>query len=243
MTQPAILKRRTLVDEAHDALHEQIVSGKLAPGSAIRFRSTAATLQMSPIPIREALRRLEQSGLVELTPHHGARVTPISLRDLADTYDIRRALEGVAIRRAAERMTSSQAAAVEQRLSEFAQALGSDGAPERIARAHADFHLSLYEMANSPWLQRLIEPLWQNSERYRRLAIYDLATHASLLLDHARLLERCRAGDTEAAALEIDAHLSRTSELIRVRLAKQSASTAIDHSGPRRSRSVAGEHR
>src|ERR1700760_1893206 len=96
---------RTLAEKAFDTLHTAIITGQLRPGTRLPIEELAQLLQMSPMPIREALRRLDAAGLVENIPHRGARVTEPSITDLGDVFEARRALELPTIRRAAERFT------------------------------------------------------------------------------------------------------------------------------------------
>ena len=84
--------------------------GDLAPGERLPIEELGVALGMSAMPIREALRRLDAAGLVENIPHRGARVTELSIADLAEVYEARLALEPLAVRRAAERFNAEQAA-------------------------------------------------------------------------------------------------------------------------------------
>src|SRR6202020_1288482 len=98
---------RTLAEKAFDTLHSAIITGQLRPGARLPIEELADLLEMSPMPIREAVRRLDAAGLVENIPHRGARVTELSLTDLSEVYDVRLAVEVLAVRRAAERFTDA----------------------------------------------------------------------------------------------------------------------------------------
>src|SRR5436305_9016936 len=100
---------RTLAEKAVDALHTAIITGKLKPGTRLPIEDLAEVLKMSPMPIREALRRLDAAGLVENIPHRGARVRELSLQDLSEVYDLRLTVEVLAVQRAAERFDDSDA--------------------------------------------------------------------------------------------------------------------------------------
>src|SRR5579871_470370 len=143
---------RTLADRAFSALHDAIVAGHLAPGERLPIEELGEALGMSAMPIREALRRLDAVGLVENIPHRGARVTQLSLEDLAEVYEARLALEALAVRRAAERFTEEHAAGARARLAAL-NALADENSPETWA-AHTAFHFALYEAAGSAWLMR-----------------------------------------------------------------------------------------
>src|SRR5690242_17868944 len=107
---------RTLAEKAFETLHGAIVTGRLQPGTRLPIEVLAEVLEMSPMPIREAVRRLDAAGLVENIPHRGARVTELSVTDLAEVYEARLALEVLAIRRAAERFDERAAALAGERL-------------------------------------------------------------------------------------------------------------------------------
>src|SRR5918998_5323819 len=105
----ATSRPRTLAEQAAAELQEAILSGQLEPGAPLRLEKLARTLDMSPMPVREAVRQLERLGLAEHVPHRGARVSRLSVDDLRDTYDARLAVEGLAVRRAAERFSVEEA--------------------------------------------------------------------------------------------------------------------------------------
>src|SRR5579864_1450561 len=107
---------RTLAEKAFESLHEAIITGQLRPGTRLPIEELAGVLEMSPMPIREAVRRLDSAGLVENIPHRGARVTDLSITDLAEVTEARLALEVLAIRRAAERFDDQREATARDRL-------------------------------------------------------------------------------------------------------------------------------
>src|ERR1700742_1841628 len=107
---------RTLAEKAYESLHAAIITGALRPGARLPIEELADVLDMSPMPIREAVRRLDAAGLVENIPHRGARVTELSVIDLSEVYEARMALEVLAIRRAAERFRDADEEAARQRL-------------------------------------------------------------------------------------------------------------------------------
>src|SRR4029453_19191025 len=106
---PSAGGHRTLAERAFSALHAGIVSGELAPGQRLRIDELADALEVSHLPIREAIRQLENRGLVQHTTHPGARVTELSLDDLRQLYDARLLIEPEVIRRAAVEFTDADA--------------------------------------------------------------------------------------------------------------------------------------
>ncbi|MGH3104178.1 MAG: GntR family transcriptional regulator [Gaiellaceae bacterium] len=208
---------RTLAERAAAVLQEAILSGELAPGAPLRLEPLARSLEMSPMPVREAVRELERLGLAEHVPHRGARVSELSIDDLRDTYEARLALETLAVRHAAERFSAEDGSVAARRLAEHVQAY-RDGDLRRGRELHARFHLGLYQASGSQWLPRLIRPLWENSERYR---IASLAARGSLerrRREHQRILDACVAHDPDAAEAALRAHLILTANLVARRM-------------------------
>ena len=99
---------------------------------------------MSISPIREAVRQLEALGLAKHVPHQGAKVLDFDIDELRDLFQVRLALESLAVRRAAERFTDAAGAAAAAQLERFDAAAGADDVRETM-RAHTDFHFTLYQ--------------------------------------------------------------------------------------------------
>lgn len=202
---------RTLAEKAFTVLHEAILTGQLKAGERLPIEDLADLLGMSPMPIREAVRRLDAAGLVENIPHRGARVTQLSIDDLRDVYESRLALEPLAVRRAAECFTEEDAERAAERLDALARLARKD-TPEAWA-AHTAFHFALYEAADSRWLVRLIRPLWESSERYRLSSAVkrDLGSREQ---EHEQILAACVAHDAERADHALRRHLEVTANAV-----------------------------
>jgi DNA-binding GntR family transcriptional regulator len=215
----------TLVDFAVSKLRDEIISGELQPGTALPFRDHAARLGISPIPMREALQRLEQAGLVIWRPHRGARVAEASIQDMEDTYRVRLALEVMAIKEAAKHFGADDEAVARQAFREYADAAraGDTGASRA---AHAAFHLALYRPANSGWIDRMVPQLWDNAERYRRMALQGLGIDQRIS-EHRRLLDVCRSNDSDAAGKALQEHFEHTQQVLRDRLGNAGADGQI----------------
>jgi DNA-binding GntR family transcriptional regulator len=202
---------RTLAEKAFGALHEAILTGRLSPGERLPIEELAEVLDMSAMPIREAVRRLDAAGLVENIPHRGARVTELSIEDLKEVYDARLALEPLTVQRAAENFTDEFAATASERLAALNR-LPDDNSPATWA-AHTAFHFALYDAAGSNWFLRLIRPLWETSERYRLAAPVKrkLATRRG---EHELILQACIDHDGERAAVALYDHLAVTANVV-----------------------------
>jgi DNA-binding GntR family transcriptional regulator len=203
---------RTLAEKAYVELHARILSGELAPGERLRIDALAELLSMSQMPIREALNRLSTAGLVDHAPHRATRVAELSLDDLAEVYEARLALEPLAVRLAAERFTAADEDMAREALAVYEQRLAGD--PADLWAAHTAFHFSLYAASGSQWLLRLITPLWETTERYRRASLPTDRSPSERSDEHERMLAACVARDGTVAAHETHAHLSLTANLM-----------------------------
>jgi DNA-binding GntR family transcriptional regulator len=202
---------RTLAEKAFESLHQAIVTGRLRPGERLPIEELASVLEMSAMPIREAVRRLHGAGLVENIPHRGARVTELSLADLAEVYEARLALEVLAVRRAAERFDAEREDLARLRLAAL-ESMPDDNSAATSA-AHTAFHFALYDAADSAWLLRLIRPVWETSERYC-LAVPESRQLAGRSHEHESILAACASHDTDNAALALHDHLATTANNI-----------------------------
>ena len=208
---------RTLAERALTTLHEAIVTGVLSPGDRLPIEELAEILEMSPMPIREALRLLDSVGLVENIPHRGARVTELSIDDLREVYEARLALEPLAVQRAAERFTDADARVAAERLEEHVSAYRQRDL-RLVWSTHTAFHFALYDAAQSRWMRRLIHPLWESSERYRFAMLPLRLNLEQRRLEHERILHACVEHDSATAVRELRNHLARTANLIAAQM-------------------------
>jgi DNA-binding GntR family transcriptional regulator len=209
----SVREPRTLAGRAVVQIQDLILGGDLAPGQRLGIEELAATLGMSPMPIREAIQQLQTLGFAEHIPHRGARVRELSSPDLVDLYSARIPIECLAVRRAARHFDEEDAVRAQQALDTYA-ALHRKGERGGARQAHLEFHLSLYRAAGSHWLLRLIRPLLENGERYRLTTLQARGPLDSRRREHEAILEACIARDPDAAALALREHLLGTVRLL-----------------------------
>ena len=200
---------RTLAARAYTLIHEAILKGQFRPGSRLRIEELVEIFQISPTPIREALNRLESTGLIESIPHRGARVADLSLVDLMQLWEARLALEPLAVGKAAGRFTLKMAELARACLLRLHTAEENN---DFLAAwtAHTDFHYVLYESGCSRWLVRLITPVWESSERYRVELTCLRADLMRRTCEHESLLQACINHQVSRAVDEMHNHLERT---------------------------------
>jgi DNA-binding GntR family transcriptional regulator len=205
---------RTKTDSVFEALKAAIMRGELKPGAWIRNSDWASRLNVSPIPVREALRRLEAQGLVEIGAHKGARVTSLTDAHVEETYLIRMALESLAARLALQNISSDMLKRLVKEIQGLTTTL------EKHIRAHNlpatlnanfDIHMALYRRCERPRLLSMIENLW---------ATYPFGASSwpdhrweAMLLDHRRFLDVLREGDPDKMAAEMERHIRHARDL------------------------------
>lgn len=204
-------KRSTTTEQAYNSILTAIIDGTIPPGSPLRLQDLADSLGMSMMPVREAIRQLESIGVIETSPHRGARVCEVSPEDLEDTYLTRIVQEGVLVRLAALRFDDDDANECKTALDEQQSAL-SRGDLAAARRAHERFHFRIYEAADSKWLLRSISASWHNSERYRAPSTANPTTVKARRIEHERILQACTDRDPDAAQQALAAHLLSTVE-------------------------------
>ena len=211
-----------MAEAALERLREAIIMGELTPGTPLRLEDLARRLGMSISPIREALRQLEALGLAEHLPHHGAKVMRLDVEELRELFSIRLALEGMAVRRAAELLRAGgRPSAARSHLDAYDEARRR-GDIRAAVRAHGSFHFALYEAARSAWLLRLIRPAWDSCERYRPVLLAKGAVQDRHEELDVELLEACAAHDPDRAAKALHDHLELATDIYAVELAGRS---------------------
>jgi len=215
------MRHRTMAEYALEQLREAIILGELPAGTPLRLDELARSLGMSISPIREAVRQLEALGLAKHVPHQGARVLDFDVEELRDLFAVRLALESLAVRRAAEHFTAADGDRARDCLDRF-DAMRGAGDVRETMRAHTEFHFTLYEAAQSPWLVGLIRPAWDRSERFRPALLASAGEpqdrHRSF---DERLVEACESHDPQGAADALYAHLELASVFFETELGGQ----------------------
>jgi DNA-binding GntR family transcriptional regulator len=206
-----------MAEAALERLREAIIMGELTAGTPLRLEDLARTLGMSISPIREAVRQLEALGLAEHVPHHGAKVMGLDVEELRELFSIRLALEGMAVRRAAELFEPSDAEAARAQLHAYDEARRR-GDIRQAVRSHGAFHFALYEAARSAWLLRLIRPAWDSCERYRPVLLAKGAVQDRHEELDGQLLAACESNDGDAAARALHDHLELAADIYAVEL-------------------------
>ena len=154
------------VDRVTAWVRRLVLNGTLTAGSSFSITDLSEQLGVSAIPVREALRRLDAQGLIQLRPGRSAIVKPLDVTEIRSIYRLRRAIEPDLAARSCSLLSSSE----RDRLDGLLETYGEprDDA-EELWRIHHDLHLALLKPATSSWDLRILSQLWHASDRYTRI--------------------------------------------------------------------------
>ena len=206
----APLPRTSLANGAYEVLLQAIVSGTLAPGARIRDGELAAQLQISRMPVREALKRLESEGLVETIPNRETRVAPIRAERAAQAFPVIAALHALGTRLGVPALSAADDRRMESLDRDRARALRKG---DVIAAIEFDdgFHGVLLAAARNDELIRALDRLMPQIRRLDVLHFTQLAREGAGR-DHAEVLAACRRRDAHTAAELVEANYLRLGE-------------------------------
>jgi DNA-binding GntR family transcriptional regulator len=239
MTQTAD-ERRALVDKLASQLHARVLSGELPSGTRLRQEALAEEFGVSRTPVREALRKLQAGGLVELQPNRGAVVRGLSPREIRDAYEVRAALEALAAELAAERVSHEQLERLSRVQGEFRAALERTTAQRRGGRtvgerevrrwgtANDDFHQTIHEASGNDVLAETLAQLNRNFPRdLSRLVVGEsTAMLEANVREHEAILDALARRDAAGARELMQRHVARAGSLVTLRVEQRAAEAA-----------------
>jgi DNA-binding GntR family transcriptional regulator len=191
-------------------LRDRVSNGALAPGTTLSQAAIASEYGVSRIPVRDALQSLATDGLVEL--HGGtAVVTPMSIEDLQELYELREALEPVATRLAVPFVGRAGVARMTTMLAVMDDAATSPG---EWVETNASFHAEVYTLAGRPRAVALVEQLRRLTDRYVYFHLDVVGDAAHLQDEHRQILRAVEAGDADAAAELTRLHLASSHQAV-----------------------------
>jgi DNA-binding GntR family transcriptional regulator len=211
---PSLLTREKRTGSAYQDIKAMIIEGTLVPGEMILEQELAERLEMSRTPVREALIRLEQEGLLEIKPRRGARVLPVSVDDMREIYQLLTVLEATAAKAAATRGVSpSELAALEQAVTDMDASLAIDDL-NAWAEADARFHARLVDASGNHRLIVFVATMVEQSQRVRRLTLHLRPRPTGSNEDHRAVVEAIRARDPVTAERIHHRHREQSGEML-----------------------------
>lgn len=189
----------TLSTVISQKLAEDIISGKVPPGTKLDEQRLAARFEVSRSPVRDALRQLAATRLVEFRPRRGFSVAVIDVGDLHDMFEAVAELEALCARHCALRAGAAERMAIQRLHDQAVAAVGRNDSAE-YARLNEAFHLAIYTAARNRTLERLTLELRQRLNAFRSRVFFDAGNRMqSSLAEHAVVTEAIVKGDADRA--------------------------------------------
>jgi DNA-binding GntR family transcriptional regulator len=201
---------RTLSDQLVDLVRNRILSGAVSTDQAIRQDALAAELGVSKIPLREALARLEEEGLIRSQANRGFFVSPLSTSEAKEVYELRLKLEPEATALAAQLATEADHAHAEDTLASLYSVTGEHG--EGVGAFNRAFHRALFRPCGKPITINILERLQVLSERYVRMHLEPLGRDERANEEHRELMQAWLARDADRVTVLVRAHIGKTIE-------------------------------
>lgn len=190
--------RESLRDQVRAEIRNAIFNGQFAPGERITIRALAAALGTSPTPVREALNQFVAEGTLELLPNGSVAVPDMSVERFREITEIRQALEGLAAARAAERVSTTECAALSNLLGSLQELAARKAWPAYLIR-HREFHFQVYEAARMPMLSETIDSLWLRCGPVLTFVVPTYVARKRGAAHHAELVDALARGDGKGA--------------------------------------------
>lgn len=219
------IARQSIPDAIADDLRERILSGELAEGEPIRQEALARDYDVSRMPVREALKRLDAEGLVQLTNNRGASVSSHSLEEISEIFDLRILLECDLFRCAIPKMTADHFARCEDLLRSMDLSYTED-AVEKWGILNFEYHTALYAAAQRSLTNEVLQGLNLQSDRYVRMHLSVLQQRAPARDEHRQLLDLAKEGKVDAACDVLNDHILRTKNELLDLIAEKRAAKA-----------------
>jgi DNA-binding GntR family transcriptional regulator len=200
------LDHRTLWERVYDHLRDEILSGRLAPGAELTETALAASLGVSRGPVREALGRLASEGLVTTRPRRGAVVRELSGEEFVEAYQVREALETMAVRLAVPRLTPADVARLERNVDTM-RVNADAGDVQGFFDANAAFHEAFFETSGNRMLAAAYHRLVGQIARHRLRSLELRGDLRRSISEHEAILRAAEAGDVERAVRLVSEHI------------------------------------
>jgi DNA-binding GntR family transcriptional regulator len=227
-----VAKRATIQDRVYNELRASLMKGRFNPGQPMVVQMLADAFETSPMPVREALRRLAAEHALEVLPNGTVRIPRVDAATLEDICRARMPIEGLATQLACEINDPELIANLRRLIEEHNRVIARHDV-EKSLDLNQEFHFSLYRASNSGVLTRLIESLWLQYGPYIRLASQQTGSrdnpsqsHYTGTDYHVQLVEALTRADAAAARAAIEQDIARTSAIVLMALEAASVNTA-----------------
>jgi len=207
------LKHQTLHQRVYERLLGLVIDGVLAPGEPIDEQALSSRLGVSRTPVRAAIARLTQEGLVVTLPYRGASVRQFAVEEIDGLYEVRAALEGMAARKAAQRLSAEGLETIRAILDECQEAL-EVGDVDAFGQADARFHRALAEASGNSTLVEAIDGLRLRINLFRDLANREPGLPERTARERALILDALERRDSDAAGQLLEQHINSVKQTV-----------------------------
>lgn len=205
-------------NSVYDYLFNAIRTGDIKPGQTLTERGLAEKIGVSRTPVREAIRKLEEQGIVTHEPHKGVKVITLSEEKVAQLYDVRELLEGLAVRRLAERQTPEMI----EELRGFIERAEEEAVQNNIrelAEINSEFHLALARLSGNVYLETIMNMLQTQISLMMSASLSTSGRPLQNIEEHKGLIDAIRSGDGEFAESIAKHHVRKAREHAMKKLA------------------------
>lgn len=204
---------KPLRDVIFDTLREAIIVGDLKPGERLLEVQLAAKMGVSRTPVREAIRKLELEGLVEMLPRKGAHVADLSVKNIMDVLEVRATLDGLATKLSAMRITDEEINELKHQHAQFINYVEKDNLQGSIKK-DVEFHDIIYQSSRNEKLIQISNNLREQVQRFRVIYIKDYSSSRELIREHTEILEAIIKRDPDAAMECAQRHIKNQEQTI-----------------------------
>ena len=209
-----------------ETLREKILNGEIKAGQPLRQAALAEELNVSRIPVREALLQLEAEGLVSFEPHKGATATELSVDQVGELFDLRAMLESDLLASSLPFITEEKLDEATAILKKLNKALGKENAANTWSELNSQYHNCLYSGATRPQTQDLVNTLNKNADRYIRMHLLWAGGISRAESEHNDLLDKCKARDIDGAVKILKQHVLGSRDEIKEFLRQREAANS-----------------
>ena len=214
MTDIQLKVQKPLKDLVYLELKHKILTGEIVSQTRLMEIDLSEKMNVSRTPIREAIKRLADDGLVKVEPRRGAYVANISIKDMLDVFEVREDMEGFVAKLAAKRITEDEKVQLKEIAYEYEAAIEKADDKERIIELDEKFHNFIVKCSGNETLRELVNYVQELSLRFRYLYYDDFSLYESTAEQHNRIMEAINSGRENEARVEADAHVKALKEFV-----------------------------
>lgn len=204
-------------NSVYDFILNQMMNGEILPGQTITERAIANEIGVSRTPIREAFKKLIEQGLMVYEPHKGVKVTFYSLEKIENLYEIREVLEGLAVRRLAERYTENNMLELEEYI-KLAEVEVVKGDLQKLSEINSQFHKSIAKLSGNHYLHEIMGSLQIQIALLMSQSLSNKGRPRENILEHKMLINAIRSRDAKLAEETAKYHVRKSRDNILLKM-------------------------